>query len=92
MIDCDDDGEHIAYCQEKRLPGAPVIHDCSGVIDQDIYMNRVLNSQKRFEKVEGAGTEVLYRCVRCRDCKSCKTSEQIDYTSIQEEIGQDLIN
>ena len=56
------------------------------------FMNRQLRSQKKFEVVESAGAEVLYRCVKCRNCPSCKTSEKIEYTSIQEEVEQDLIN
>ena len=34
---------------------------------------------------------MLYRCIKCRDCVTCKTSEQIEYTSMQE-VEQDLIN
>ena len=41
-------------------------------------------SQKLFETVENAGTEITYRCVDCRDCINCKRSEQIEYATIQE--------
>ena len=52
----------------------------------------MMRLQKKFEEVEYAGTEVLYRCIECRDCKDCKTNEQIEFTSIQEEVEQNLIN
>ena len=48
-------------------------------------------SQKLFETVENAGTEITYRCVDCRGCINCKRSEQIEYATIQE-VEQNLIN
>ena len=42
--------------------------------------------------VEEAGSEISYRCFKCRSCKTCNNHEQIELTSIKEEVEQDLIN
>ena len=49
-------------------------------------------SLKQFEKVEAAGTEASYRCIRCRGCTDCKISEKIDSISIKEEVEQGVID
>ena len=56
------------------------------------FVNRQPKQSKIFEKVESAGTEASYQCVRCRGCKDCKTGERIEFISIQEEVEQDVIN
>ena len=43
-------------------------------------------------EIESLGTEVTYRCIRCRGCPNCKKDGSIESISIQEEIGQRLIN
>ena len=48
--------------------------------------------QKRFEEVECAGSEILYRCVNCRNCQKCRNGERIEYASIKDEVEQDIIN
>ena len=45
-----------------------------------------------FNMAEEAGSEISYRCVKCRSCKDCKNHDNIETTSIREEIEQDLIN
>ena len=45
-----------------------------------------------FKMAEEAGSEISYRCVICRSCKDCKNHDNIETTSIREEIEQDLIN
>ena len=52
----------------------------------------LLMSEKQFEKIENAGTEVTYRCTKCRNCPDCKTNEQIEHISIQEEMEQHIID
>ena len=48
--------------------------------------------QKRFEEVECAGSEILYRCINCRNCQKCRNGERIEYASIKDEVEQDVIN
>ena len=50
------------------------------------------NTQKYYEEVENAASEILYRCINCRKCQKCRNGEKIEYISIKEEIEQDLIN
>ena len=45
-----------------------------------------------FDKVESAGTEILYRCANCCNCPTCKNSERIEFISIQEEVEQNIID
>ena len=52
----------------------------------------VIRSEKAFNLVENAASEITYRCVNCRNCKQCKDNEKTVVTSIKEEIEQDLIN
>ena len=35
-----------------------------------------IKASKWLEKVEKAGTEILYRCANCRSCPNCKNSEK----------------
>ena len=59
-----------------------------------VFVSRksLLMSEKQFEKIENAGTEVTYRCTKCRNCPDCKTNEQIEHISIQEEMEQHIID
>ena len=50
------------------------------------------SKQKKFEEVENAASEILYRCINCRDCQKCKNGERIESMSIKEEVEQDIIN
>ena len=50
------------------------------------------SQQKRFEAIENAASEILYRCINCRKCQKCRNGERIEYISMREEIEQDLIN
>ena len=52
----------------------------------------VIRSEKAFNLVENAASEITYRCVNCRNCKLCKDDEKTEVISIKEEIEQDLIN
>ena len=52
----------------------------------------VIRSEKAFNLVENAASEITYRCVNCRNCKQCKDNEKTEVISIKEEIEQDLIN
>ena len=52
----------------------------------------VIRSEKAFNLVENAASEITYRCVNCRNCKQCKDNEKTEAISIKEEIEQDLIN
>lgn len=45
-----------------------------------------------FEKVESAGTELTYRCVKCRGCPNCLKSKNVESISIQEEVEQEMID
>ena len=47
---------------------------------------------KIFDEIEKAGTNVTYRCPDCRNCKECKRSSRVDEISIEEEVGQSLID
>ncbi|XP_066912128.1 uncharacterized protein [Clytia hemisphaerica] len=49
-------------------------------------------SMKVFEEVEGAGSEIDYRCPKCRGCKDCKHDSSNETISIKEEVEQSLIN
>ena len=46
----------------------------------------------KFEKIENAGTEVLYRCVRCRVCKDCKAGDKIELSSARDDLEQGVID
>ena len=47
---------------------------------------------KYFEEAENSGSEINYRCVNCRNCKICLQGNHIQYSSIKEEIEQDIID
>ena len=66
-------------------------YDESDGRDVLVAKSRAPRSQVEFDKVEAAGTQVSYRCVRCRGCPDCKRSQKVDMISIQEEVEQDLI-
>ena len=58
------EGEHVAYCHNmKRLPGDPALHEQykHEKADESIFLSRtsILKSQKKFEEIECAGTEIL---------------------------------
>ena len=44
----------------------------------------------KFDEIESIGTS--YRCAKCRGCSDCLKSENIGCISIQEEVGQALID
>ena len=52
----------------------------------------LMKSQKMFEEVEYAGSEISYRCEKCRSCKVCKEHDLTEIMSIKEEVEQDAIN
>ena len=52
----------------------------------------LVRSQKMFEEVENAGSEITYRCNKCKSCKVCKDHDLTEVTSIREEVEQDVIN
>ena len=47
---------------------------------------------KKFEEVEGSGSEITYRCMKCRNCKDCKECDTIESVSIREEMEDQLIS
>ena len=47
---------------------------------------------KYFESAENACSEISYRCTNCRNCQKCKQGEHIQFTSIKEEVEQEVIN
>ena len=51
-----------------------------------------IRSEKAFNLVENAVSEIAYPCVNCRNCKQCKDHENTEVISIKEEIEQNLIN
>ena len=55
----------------------------------DIY---IIKTQKQFNQAEEAGSEIMYPCINCRACKTCKDHDQIEMTSIKEEVKQNMIN
>ena len=52
----------------------------------------IIKIQKQFNQVEEVGSEITYRCINCCGCKTCKDHDQIEMTSTEEEIEQDMIN
>ena len=40
------------------------------------FVNRRMSLKivKKFNDIENAGTEIMYRCIKCRDCLDCKTT------------------
>ena len=52
----------------------------------------VIRSEKAFNLVENAASEITYPCVNCRNCKQCKDHEKTEVIRIKEEIEQNLIN
>ncbi len=60
---------------------------CSALVSQ-----RAPRSTKLYEEIEKAGTSASYRCPKCRECLECKKSYRIEEISIENEIGQGLID
>ena len=59
----------------------------------DVYSSkRGPRNLKAFEELEKSGTDISYRCIDCRNCKECKRSSRVEEISIEEEVGQSLIN
>ncbi|XP_066932960.1 uncharacterized protein [Clytia hemisphaerica] len=56
------------------------------------FNTHLSTSMRVFEEVEGAGSEITYRCPNCRNCNQCKYDESTEAISIKEEIEQSLIN
>ena len=59
------------------------------LIPGDIYITK---TQKQFNEVEEAGSEITYRYINCHAYKTCKDHDQIETASIKEEVEQDMIN
>ena len=87
-------------CVELRSVSNDLIVDAGYVISRpDIpvgAMNVLVGRKpprciKQFDEIERAGTVVAYRCVDCRGCLGCKNGARIDAVSIQEEVGQAMI-
>ena len=68
------------------------VYNCHDIKDENSKEAFVVKSQRLFNQAEEAGSEIMYRCINCRSCKTCKDHDQIELTSIKEEVEQDLIN
>ena len=51
----------------------------------------VARNKQIFNKVESAGNEITYRCIKCRDYQGCKNGERIEMISTKEEVEQAII-
>ena len=49
----------------------------------DIYITK---TQKQFNQVEEAGSEITYRYINCHAYNTCKDHDQIETASIKEEV------
>ena len=94
-VDGSDDGTvHNTYKCDDIVTGNPdrsqIKCECE---KNDCYLNKKPpKSLQIFEKIENAGTEVSYRCVKCRGCYDCKENAHIELTTIEQEIHQGLID
>ena len=52
----------------------------------------VTRSEKAFNFVENAASEITYCCVNWRNCRNCKDDDKTELITIKEEIEQGLIN
>ena len=79
------------YNKDIKNEMATQLTEFTEIHDTSCYLHSTL-TQKYFEEVENAASEILYRCINCRNCQKCKNGERIENISIKEEIEQDLIN
>ena len=80
--DCSD------YCSEQELDGSTQLSQ----LDDRVHVARKApKCVKVFDEVEGAGTEVSYRCSDCRNCTECKRSTRVDAISVQEELESEIL-
>ena len=77
------------YSSEDELDGSIQL---SQIEPRVLVARKPPKSIRRFEEVESAGTEVLYRCNNCRNCKECKKSLRFDVVTIQEEIEDEILD
>ena len=54
-------------------------------------INAVQTQMKKFHEIEGAGSDIQYRCINCRNCKDCKNHDSDQATSIKEDVEDQLI-
>ena len=57
-----------------------------------VFVARGPKKFKKFEKLEGSGISVSYRCVDCRNCLDCKNGPTTEEISIKDEVEQSLID
>ena len=78
-----------AYSSDDELDGSTQLSQ----IDSRVHVARKPpKCIRRFDEVESACTEILYRCKNCRNCKECKKSLRFDMISIQEEIEDEILD
>ena len=65
-----------------------IIVDNTNIVNPVSYPSKKL---QQFERCENAGSEITFRCIDCRGCPRCRKDSRIEYTSIEEEVQQDLI-
>ena len=76
--------------QESINYGNPI--DFNILDSMSTYQSSCPPEIKCFDIIENAASEITYRCPNCRKCQKCKHGEHIQYTSIKEEVEQDVIN
>jgi len=67
-------------------------HNNLMTFDYNCHTNVTSRNEKIFNKVENAGSEMMYRCINCRNCKDCKDHDSIEAISTREEVEQYIIN
>ena len=68
---------------EKEDNDAVCMHDCNCTL--------LTRSQKTFDEVENAGSQITYRCVKCRNCQGCKSGERVEMISTRAEVEQVVV-
>ena len=77
------------YSSNDELDGSTQLSQ----IDSKVHVARKPpKCVRRFDEVESACTEILYRCKNCRNCRDCKKSLRFDMVSIQEEIEDEILD
>ena len=82
--------DSVGYPSDHELDGSTQLIQLEGR-GRVLVARKPPKCVKRFDEIERAGTEVLYRCNNCRNCQECKKSLRIDVVSIQEEIESEII-
>ena len=81
--------QNLMFCENSKLSNPP----CLDIVNEhSTYHSSYPEELKYFEKAENAASEITYICTNCRKCQKCKQGEHIQYTSIKEEVEQDVIN